>query len=65
MVLGPRLVGGYVFESHCISISPIYYVSPKEANCGCLHMGLFIYLCVGMRLHIREGVGVHDIHCGP
>ena len=54
-----------MLESYRKLTSPIYCVSLKEANCGCLHMGLFIYLCVGMRLHIREGVGVHDIHCGP
>ena len=26
---------------------------------------LYVYPCAGMGLHVREGVVVHDIHCGP
>lgn len=51
-----------MFESHCIFISPIYYVSPKETNCGCLPKGLCISPHAGIG-PLRESVKEHGINC--
>ena len=56
MVSKPHLVGGDVFEPHPMFISPLY-----EAQKRLFVVCLFADLC-GIRSHMRESVGVHDIH---
>ena len=39
-------------------------LSPKKVDCGCLPVGLCVSPRVDIGQHMREGVGVHDMHCG-
>ena len=44
------------------SLTVYLFCKPKkEANCGCLPMGLCISPCVVMKLHMKEGVKEYDI----
>ena len=54
----------------CVQMSlPYIYIpnllTPKESGCGCWPTGFCVSPCANMGLHMREGVRVHDIHCGP
>ena len=67
MVLEFCLVGGHVFEPHCMFI--FHFIKPKR---GCLWfvylracVCLYISPCAGMRSHVRKGVRVHDMPCEP